>query len=412
VSGDNWLGALRQRDFRLYFAGRVASFVGTGMVPVALSFAVLEQGRSVTAVGIVLGAETLPMVAFLLIGGVVADRLGARRVMIASDLVRAAAQGALAAWLIAGRPPLVAFVAAEAVVGAGTAFFTPAMTGFIPQVADQARLQQANSLNMMTFWLGDLVGPALAGIIVASAGAGWAIAADALTYLVSGACLVAVRSRPPRVTSREPLFRDLRVGWRVFWSKPWLWAIVVQFAFFHLVVFAPFLVLGAAMARAHLGGVGAWGAILACNGFGGVAAGIVMLRFRPRRPLVLGEVAMLAWALPGVALATNAAVPVVAAAAFAAGVGAGVFGPLWDTTMQQEIPAELLSRVSAYDWFGSLVFLPVGYAAAGPLANLLGETSTLVGGAVFFACATIGVLVLLRTAAPGVETSGAGSTTG
>ena len=254
----DWLGALREPDFRRYFAGRVTSFVGTGMVPVALSFAVLEEGRSTSDVGVVLGAGALPMVLFLLLGGVVADRLGRRGVMMASDLVRALAQGALAAWLLTGRPPLWAFVLAELTVGAATAFFTPAMTGFIPEIARRERLQQANSLNAMAMWSGNLVGPAVAGVIVAGAGAGWAIGADAVTYLLSAACLARVRSTPPSPSPspRESVASSLRAGWRDFWSRSWLWAIVIQFAFFHLLVYAPFLVLGAVVAKSSLGGAG------------------------------------------------------------------------------------------------------------------------------------------------------------
>jgi len=399
VKDESWFAALRDPDFRLYFVGRLTSFIGTGMVPVALSFAVLGEGRSTSDVGFVLGAETVPMVIFLLVGGVVADRMGRRRVMIASDLIRAAAQGGLAGWLLLGRPPLWGFLAIEAIVGAATAFFTPAMTGLVPEVAVPEHLQQANSFNAMAMWSGNLLGPAMAGVIVAGAGAGWAIGADALTYLVSALCLAMLRSRQHESRQRQSTLTDLRAGWRDFWSRTWLWTIVIQFAFFHLLVYSPFLVLGAARAKSSLGGAGAWGAVLAANGVGGVVTGIVMLRVRPRHPLVVAELAMIGWVLPLVALAARAPVVVVAGAALIAGAGAGVFGPLWDTTMQRQVPSDLLSRVSAYDYFGSILFLPLGYAIAGPIAGQLGTTTTLCFGAAVFSSSILALVLV-----PGVRT--------
>ncbi|MGH7735594.1 MAG: MFS transporter, partial [Gemmatimonadales bacterium] len=162
-----WFGALSERDFRRYFVGQAASVVGTGMLPVALSFAVLARGGSVGQVGLVLSAETLPLALFLLVGGVVADRLNRRAVMLVSDVLRAAAQAVLAGWLLAGRPPLWGFLVLEALVGLGTAFYTPAMTGLIPEVAVPEHLHQANALNGMARWAGTLLGPAVAGVLVA-----------------------------------------------------------------------------------------------------------------------------------------------------------------------------------------------------------------------------------------------------
>ncbi|MGH9307354.1 MAG: MFS transporter, partial [Acidimicrobiales bacterium] len=388
---DGWLGVLGERNFRLYFIGRVTSFLGTGMVPVALAFAVLGQGRSTSDVGYVLGAETVPLVGFILIGGVVADRVSRRKLMLGSDVLRSLAQGGMAAWLLVGHPPLWGFLVLEAFVGLGTAFFTPAMTALIPEVASDARLQQANSLNNLAMSGGTLVGPALAGILVATVGPGWAIAADAGSYMVSAACLGALRVQWVGVGQAESPVSQLVAGWRVFWSRTWLWAIVVQFAFFHLLAYAPFLVLGAVIARDSLGGAAAWGAILAAQGAGSVVAGILMLRVRLRRPLLVAELTVVASALPLLALALGASAFVVGVAAFAGGAGLGIFGPLWDTTMQREIPSHLLSRVSAYDWFGSLVFLPVGYALAGPLAGAIGSHTVLYLGAAYMAasCAVL-----------------------
>jgi MFS family permease len=262
----NGLAVLGEPDFRRYVIGQASSAIGTGMVPIAISFAVLGRGGSASEVGDVFASGTLPIVAFLLIGGVVVDRFGRRRVMVGSDLLRALAQGALGLSLLVGHPPLVAFVVAEALVGTGTAFFTPAIVGLIPQITSASRRQQANTLNAMATFSGNLVGPAISGILVATAGAGWAVVADAASYLISASCLIRLS---PVVIERSGETRhflhELAEGWRDFRSRTWLWVVVGQFSLFHLIVFAPFLVLGAMVARDSLGGAGAWGAILAAR---------------------------------------------------------------------------------------------------------------------------------------------------
>jgi MFS family permease len=377
VRTDRWLGPLSSRDFRLFLAGRLTSFIGTGMLPVALAFAVLGRHGSTSEVGYVLGAETLPLVLFLLVGGAAADRLNRRVVMLGADVLRALAQGVLAAWILVGHPPLWGFLATQALVGTGNAFFTPAMTGLIPQVTPTASLQQANVLNSMAEWSGRLFGPALAGVIVATAGPGWAVGADALSYFVSAIFLAGLRVGWSGTPPTEPFLAQLRTGWRAFRSRTWLWSIVAQFSSYGFFVFAPFFVLGAVVAKQSLGGAAGWGTVLALQGLGSVVASAVMLRVRPRRPLLVAELALFGYALPLVALAARAPLAVVAVTAFVSGASIGVFGPLWDTTMQRQLPPAVLSRASAYDWFGSMVFLPLGYGFAGALAHLLGIDGTL-----------------------------------
>lgn len=388
------MGPLSSRDFRLFVVGRLTSFIGTGMLPVALAFAVLARHGTTSEVGYVLGAETLPLVVFLLIGGAAADRLNRRVVMLGADVMRAVAQGVLAAWILVGHPPLWGFLATQALVGTGNAFFTPAMTGLIPEVAPAGSLQQANVLNSMAEWSGRLLGPALAGVIVATAGPGWAVGADAFTYVVSAACLVRLRVGWSGTAATEPFLAQLRTGWRAFRSRTWLWSIVAQFSSYGFFVFAPFFVLGAVVAKRSLGGAAGWGTVLALQGLGSVLGSVVMLRVRPRRPLLVAELAMFGFALPLVALAAGAPFAVVASSAFVSGASIGVFGPLWDTTMQSQLPAEVLSRASAYDWFGSMVFLPLGYALAGTLAQWLGIDGALYLGAVWLVASTAVVVLL------------------
>jgi MFS family permease len=390
-----WLGALHERDFAILLFGRLISWVGTGMVPVALSFAILDRGGNASQVGWVLAAETIPLIVFLLGAGVVADRTNRRLLMLSADLLRAGAQSVLAAWVLLGHPPLSAFLCLEAVVGTGTAWFTPAMSGILPSAAPSTHLQQANSLWATAQSIGLLAGPGLAGIIVAAAGPGWALAADATSYAVSAGCLSVLRLGWSRPTPTGTHFgAQLATGWSEFRSRTWLWSVVTQFSLLGAVVFAPFLVLGAVVAKRSLGGAGAWGLVLAANGAGAVVAGVVLLRARPQRPLLTGEVLLLAWALPLLSLAFNAPLAVLTASAFAAGAAQGAFDPLWGTTMQLLLPGEVLSRVSAYEWFGSLVFLPLGYMLAGPLSDGLGIRLLLLVATGWLVVSTMAVLAL------------------
>jgi MFS family permease len=389
---EKWMGALHERNFRLYFLGQLTSSIGSGMAPVALAFAVLALHHgSASEVGAVLAAEAVPLVVFLLVGGVAADRLGRRRVMLGADVLRAGAEAALGAWVVLGSPPLWGFLVLAALVGTGTAFFMPSLTGLVPQIVSPARLSQANALNGLTFSIGGIIGPALAGVIVATASPGWAILADGFSYVISVVSLAALRLSPLAGTGTGSFYAHLRRGWSEFWSRTWLWAIVLVFSIFNMVMFAPWLVLGAVIAKQSLGGATAWGTVLACQGAGSVLGGIAMLRLRPKRPLVVAALSLLAWPFPLVSLAFLAPVPVIAVGSFTGGIAFAVFDTQWQTTMQSQVPSEVLSRVSSYDWFGSLVFLPLGYALAGPVAAAVGTRAVFVfaSGYVLVAAAAI-----------------------
>ncbi len=392
---EKWLGALHERNFRLYFLGQLTSAVGTGMTPVALAFAVLALPHgSASDVGAVLAAETVPLVVFLLVGGVAGDRLGRRRVMLGADVLRAAAQTALGSWILFGHPPLWGFLVLSALVGTGTAFFVPALTGLIPQIVSPERLRQANALNGLSFSIGGIVGPAVAGVVVATASPGWAILADAFSYAVSVASLAALRMGPAAPSAPESFLAQLRTGWSEFWGRTWLWSIVVGASMFNLMTMAPYFVLGAVVAKQSLGGATAWGTILGAQGAGAVLGGITMLRLHVKRPLVVGALSLLVWPFPMLALAYVAPVPVIAAGAFLGGASFAVFDTQWQTTMQREVPREVLSRVSAYDWFGSLVFLPLGYAIAGPVASVLGMRAVFVAGSAYM-CASVAAALFI-----------------
>jgi MFS family permease len=402
---ESWVGALRERNFRLYFLGQLTSAVGTGMTPVALSFAVLALPHgSASDVGAVLAAETVPLVVFLLVGGVASDRLGRRRVMLSADVLRASAQTGLGTWILVGHPPLWGFLVLSALVGSGTAFFMPGLTGLIPQIVSPERLRQANALNGLSFSIGGIIGPSVAGVIVATTSPGWAILADALSYVLSVASLAALHMGPAREVAPESFLSQLRRGWSEFWARSWLWSIVVGASFFNLVAMAPYFVLGAVVCKHSLGGATAWGTILGAQGVGAVVGGITMLRLHVKRPLVVGGVALLVWPFPLLALAYLAPVAVIAVGGFLGGASFAVFDTQWTTTMQREVPSEVLSRVSAYDWFGSLVFLPLGYAIAGPVASVVG-----IRGVFVFASAYMVASVVAMCLVPSVRNMRAGT---
>jgi MFS family permease len=386
-------GPLREREFRRLFAGRTISMAGSAMAPVALAFAVLDLTGSTTDLGLVLAAREIPTVAFILFGGVWADRLPRHRVMVASNLLSGASQAAAAALLISGGARIWQLAALAAVNGSSSAFFFPASTGVVPQTVPQPMLQQANAALRLSLNATNIVGAAIGGILVAATSPGWAIAIDAASYGAAAACIGAMNLPGGVRVEGSTVLHELREGWQDFWSRTWLWAIVLQFAIVNAVETGSVNVLGPAVAKKHLGGAGAWGGVLAAISLGLVLTGVVMLRWRPRRILRTATFGIFPMVLPLVALAWPAPLAVVIVAGFLAGAGVEVFGVLWDTAMQQEIPGEKLSRLSSYDALGSFVLTPVGLAVAGPLGAAIGLRTTFLGSAVLIVVATALVLV-------------------
>jgi MFS family permease len=369
--------ALRSRDFRLWYAGQTLSVFGTEMVPVALTFAVLSRYHSAGAVGSVLTAETAPMVLLLLVGGVAADRVSRRSLLFGTDVVSALAQATAAGLLFWGQWQLWQLAVVFAVQGGATGLAVPALLGMVADTVPAADRHQANTLRTISTAAGGVAGPALAGLIAGFGGGGLALAVNAGTYAASAACIAVMTATPPPVGAGTSYLEDLRQGWREFRARSWVWAIVVQFGVFHLLVFPPVLVLGALVSDNHLGGATAWGATLAAFGAGSVAGGFVMLRWHPHRPLLTAVALAAVFTALCASLALVLAEPWQVATGLVAGACFSVFDVLWNTALTTHIPPQLLSRVSAYDWFGSIALLPIGYAIVGPLASWLGVRTTL-----------------------------------
>lgn len=401
MSSRPWWGPLTERNFRLFFIGQTASQIGSGMAPVAIVFAVLAHGTA-SDVGYVLAAGTVPLVILLLVGGVVGDRMSRRKLMLQSDSLRTFAECALGLWVLLGNPPLWGFMALAALMGIGQAFFNPALTGIVPQMLNDEKLQQGNALNGISNSSGGVIGPAIAGVIVAVSSPGWAILIDGLTYLVSVVSLAMIRIDWQASEDSDSFISLLRQGWREFWSRTWLWAIVVEASFVNA-LFASFLVLGPVVAKQSLGGAKSWGAILAAEGLGAVVGGIIMLRVHPRRPLLVATLSALVFPVPLFFVAARSPTIVIALSGFLAGSFITVFAVQWNTTVQREIPSDVLSRVSAYDWFGSLALMPIAMALVGPLSSRIGITTTLVGSGVLMMALVLSVLLVpsvIRLRAP------------
>jgi Transmembrane secretion effector len=371
------LGALQERDFRLFFIGQSISLLGDGMAPLALSFAVLDVTGSVSDLGFLFAARQVSVVAFLLVGGVVADRLSRRTVMLSADLIRFASQGIVAALLISGRARIWELIVLQAVNGSASGFFFPAVTGLTPLVVSQGRLQQANALRGLAMSGGAIAGPAVAGVLVATVGSGWALAVDAASFGASVVFLAALRVPAHARGAAQSFVRDLVEGWHEFHSRTWLWSGVVAASVANLMFSGSFGVLGPAIAKRSLGGAGAWALVLSSFNLGALIGGLVALRLRPRRPFFAAFAAYVPVGLPLVLLALGAPAWGIAAGAFVGGGGLLLGNTLWETTLQQKVSPAALSRVTSYDWFGSLGMAPIGFALVGPLSAAIGVHPTL-----------------------------------
>jgi len=406
------LSLLREGGLGRLVLAQLASTAGDLMVIAALPFAVLAIGGSIAQVGAALAVQGVVLAGLILFGGVGGDRLARRSVVVAADLFRFATQGAVAVLLLTGSLEIWQLFVAQAALGAGAAFFMPAMQGLISQAVRPERLQRANALRGVAASAGSVAGPAIAVVVLAAWGPGWAFAADAASFLLSAALLARVAS-PALSTSREvaqSVRSDLSAGWGAFRRTTWIWVIVTEFAVLNALVFAPFFVFGPKVSVDSLGGPGAWAAILAAMGAGELLGGVVAMVWRPDRPLLAATLAVGLWAAPLLLLAALAPVPLIAAGAAAAGASLAVFAALWETTLQTRTPTSLRCRLSSYDLLGSFALIPLGYMLGALEEELFGAGPGLIAAAAVIAISTFAVLAVpsvreMRSRAPG-EISG------
>ncbi len=396
MGGRELFGALREGQFRLLWLGQATSTLGDGLVPVAISFAVVGTlNRSATALGVVLAAHIIPLVLFVLAGGVWADRLPRQIVMLVSDVIRCAVQATLAVLLLSGAAQLWHLIVLVAIYGTAEAFFQPAATGLVPATISPQRLQQANALLGLSRSIAFVAGPAIAGVIAATTNPGIVFVVDAATFAVSATSLALLRlPRTRREGERKSFVADLRAGWHELLAHTWLWVIVVWASTFLCIVVAPFLTLGPVIAKESLGGAASWGIIAGGWGAGSLFGGLLALRWKPARPILVSCFLILLYAPAVSLLALRAPAPAIAAAQAVAGVGMGFFGAVWQTTLQQRVREEALSRVSAWDWMGSFAFFPLGFILAGPVSQAIGISTTLWISVGFLIVSTLAVLLV------------------
>jgi MFS family permease len=369
------LGALQERDFRLLFAGTTITTIGDRLASIALAFAVLDMA-SATALGIVFAVRQGVQALVVVGGGVLSDRIPRNLVLVGASLVQGTAQAATAGCVLTGTGGVGAIVALQAVYGIGLGLVLPAEVGLVPQTVSPARLQQANALQGLSRNMIGVLGPALGGVVVVASSPGIALAIDAVSFLVCAGLLRRIRVTPRDVTGSHGFVQELREGWQEFTSRTWLWASVLLFGLGNL-AFAGWIVLGPAVADERLGGAGPWAVILTAGGVGAVVGGILAMRIRPRRPLVVSVLAATLISLQTLALALSAPTAVIAAASFVGGIGIAVHLTLWFTVFQQQVPEHAQSRVASYDTLGSFVLMPVGMALVGPLSDAIGIVETL-----------------------------------
>ncbi len=371
------LDVLHERSFVRYLAAVTVSSLGSGMATVALAFAVLDFGGA-TDLGLVLLAREIPVVVFLLIGGVYADRLPRRVILVGCDLAKGSAQAATAALLVTGTAHVWNVALLQTLFGVANSFSRPASTGIVREAVSEERLQQGNALLGLSRSTLRIASPAIGALIVAAGDAAWAIAADAATFFASAALVTSMRLAPTVRTASNSILGDLHDGWREFVDRSWVVTLVVSFGLFQLTYFPALLVLGPLVAKDELGGAGPWGAILAVEAAGAVLGGILALRITFARPLVACELLVLPAGVLLLTLAVPLATVLIAAIAFLTGLGFAFGDALWMSTLQRNVPEHALSRISSFDWLGSVALNPVGYALIGPLAAAAGTSRTLV----------------------------------
>ena len=383
------------RNFKLLFASRAISYVGTYLAPIAVAFAILDLHGSASAVGLSFAAWTLAQVSMLSIGGVLGDRLPRRTVMIASDVSSTAVRTAMGVLLVTGHAQVWELIALQGCGGASVAFYNPSFYGLVREIVPNDSLQRANGYLAIARYAAFPLGAATGGTIVALIGPGTALLVDGGTYAASALLLSLVRVESiARATSS--VLRELREGWSAFVETTWVWLTCLWISLYFVFTYAPFFVLGPYIAKHSMGGAGTWGAVVTGEGVGALLGSVAGLKLRVNRPLVVVSTIFLPTCIQSVLLAFHTSVFALGPAAAFAGFGFACGSVVWDTAMQRTIPPDKLARVGAYGWMSAMVFLPAGYALAGPIASVVGMRGYLIFGAVWLLASTV---VLLRVPA-------------
>jgi hypothetical protein len=369
-----------ERQFRLLFLGQVLSLLGDRITAIVLPFAVLSIGGSATDVGIVAAAGFVPFILLGLVGGVIADRMERRRILITSDAVRLATQAIAGALLLSGHAEVWHLAALTAAFGTADAFFTPAFSGMVPQtIAERSHLQSANALRGMSISAGSIAGPVLGAILVATVKEGGALLVDAGTFAVSIGCLLALRPRTVERGDPEPFSAGLKGGWREVRSRSWVWSFLLSMVVYHAVVLPSIFVLGPVLMIDELDGATSWAVVVTAFGCGSILANVLLLRWRPRFALRASAVGLMFASCQAVVIGSGLPLAGIAALEFFAAIGVSTYFTLWETSLLEHIPEAAISRVTSYDYMASTGTIPIGTLVAGPLSDQVGLHETLVG---------------------------------
>ena len=389
-------GNRSRRSLSLLLTGATLSRLGATVSPLAVSFAVLDEGGSVGRLGLVLAFELLPVIVFTLLGGVLADRYSRKKVLISAELLRSLSNMILFVWLLIVPPPLYVFVTVQVMIGVGVALFQPSSFGLVAEVVGREGLQRANSYLYIVRSAAGIFGGILAGFMITYLGPAFTLSFAGLTYLAS----VGVLSRLALASTVAVIFENgtlaqLRDGWRTFRSMRWLWSVDLFAMAFHLCFMAPFQVLGVEVAKVRLGGATPWGFVLAAFSVGQLSgSALISSSQKVKKPLYVGVGILFLSPFPLIALSEGSSIWVLVVFTFVSGVSVGVFSPLFDTALQSTLSKEILSRVSAFDFVLSVASLPLGLAVVGAVAEAVGSSWVLDVGCLVTLLACVSVLSL------------------
>lgn len=392
------LAAMQDRNFRWFFVARAITLITGSMSSIALAFAVLQIDNDARSLSYVLTAFTVSTVVFVLFGGVIADRLPRALVIQSCYVIDILSIGTIAALLFTGTATVPLLIILSAVNGASSAFVLPAMQGIIPQLTTPAHLQQANAMLSFVRSAVTIGGPIFAGVLVATAGPAWAMVAQAAGWLIAIPILAMVRLPPPPAAGGVTLFHDLRTGWHEFWSRTWLWTIVLAFMIMNAIHVGAWSVAGPYIAKNNdLLGISGWGWVVGAEGLGVLVMTLLLMWFPLKRPLRLGMIGMATFAIPLTLLGLHPAVVLLAIGAFIAGAGIEIFSTGWNVAMMENIDGDKLSRVSSYDMLGSYIAMPIGTLIYGWLITEADLTIMLLVSAALYA-----LLALITAGVPSV----------
>jgi MFS family permease len=385
------LDVLTAREFRLLWLGRSLSAIGDSLMPVTTAFAVLKIG-SASDLGLVLGAGMAARVVFMIVGGVWADRLPRRLIMLAADALRAAVQVVVALAFLTDAIEVWNLIVAAFLFGVASSFFQPASTGLLPQIVPAERVQEANALLGLTRNGIELFGPAVAGVLIATAGYALVYLIDAVTFAASFLCLALMRSLATLRTGTQSFLADAREGIREVLARPWIRVTVTADVFTNFAI-APYFVLGPLVVQQHLDGARDWGLMMAASAAGGIAGGALTLRWKPRRPLVPAYAGLMAIPIGLLTLVPPLPLPLLMFGALLFSGSIVVGNTFWSTMEQQHVPEEVLGRVDSVSWTGSVLIMPLAFAIVGPVAEAIGVGTTLVMAAAIGLACTGGALL-------------------